>query len=412
VWGTDEERRALWGSGGVGQDAAKEREIQSQREQDILELRRKIRDKLQTSDKQRSPKDRIEIRNLQAELGRREAEGLGIRELRFRIKELMELPDNQKTDEMKIQIDAMRLELSSKEDVLKKVLSSEKWGKLTRTLRTAHRLRMGAEEARIKGRQKGESEEDFRKRISQSSKDLDAFLTGDLALGVDEDAIVKAIGKSGKIIAGDLARIRQSYSWFLDDVPFRSLNWTSLGQFYDRQTGDLGSFNKAGGGLLKIITNPFGPPPEKILEAFGEAVNGAGNVLGLAPAQDNLQPMLEAYLEMISEKPKFRQKIIETVTHTLNRPTSRAQEIVGMKAPSVVEEGMSTLLNAALADLIIRKNVKDEKGNIMWKGSYDALRKKFHGRPLDIIIGDIRDYGPFALIAFLMQFFKSLASEK
>ncbi len=340
------------------------------------------------------------------------AKDLSIRELRGKIDKYLDMPDSAKTAQVRKEIDDMRVELGKKEAVLKQVLESEKWQELTRKLRTAHRLRMNEEEERIRDRQQDEKEEQFKERIKGKPKTLDDFLKGDLVLTPDEQAVVNAINKNGREIAGDLAKIKQTSAWFLDDVPFKTLEWTRLGQFYDRETGDLGNFNKAAGALLKIISNPFGRPPEAVLKDLAEAVGSASMVLGRGSAQNNQQPILEAYLEMIYEKPRFRQIAIEAAAHAMHHPTSRAQEIAGMDAPAVTEDGMLTILEHSLKDGIVRKNVKDAKGNAQWDGTFEKLKKKFHATQLNVFWGKIRDFGPLGILAFLIQFFNSIGKNK
>ncbi len=337
---------------------------------------------------------------------------LSIRELRRRIGEYLDIPDSAKPEGLPKEVDDMRMELGRKEEVLKKILESDKWQVLTHKLRTAHRLRMGEEEERIKERQKNETEEDFKARISTGPKALDDFLTGDLELTDDEKKVLDAITGNGKEMVGDLARIKQSHAWFLDDVPIKTLDWMNLGQVFDRKTADEANFSKAAGAQLKIISNPFGRSPEDILKDFTESINAASMVLGRESAQDNQQPLLEAYLEMIYEKPKFRQIIIEAVAHAAHHPTSRAQEIAGMDAPAVAEDGMLTILEHALRDGIVRKEVKDAKGNVQWDGTFEKLQVKFDATRLDVFWRKIKDFGPLGIIAFLIQFFNSIGKNK
>lgn len=413
TWGTQEQKQALWGTGG----------------------------------------------NEKRDTGNIPMEQLSVRELRQRVKKYLDLPDAKKTTEIRREIDAMRIVLAGKEEVLKKVLDSEEWNKLAAKLRKAHRLRMQDETARVSKQQPGETDGQYRKRLEEpmrrmhktredalaegwgediseawgkdrdtdtwSEKEdhykarrslaLERYLT-DEALGEEklsdkERTVIVAIRRNGREIAGDLARIKQSQAWFLDDVPFRTLNWTALGQFYDRQTGDLGNFSKSAQALLKFISNPYGPKPHEIMEIFGESVSAASAVLGREPAQDNQQPLVETYLEKINEKGVFRQKGVEMIAHAFNHPTSRAQEILGPDAPAVTEDGMGEILKYGLDKGVFRKTVKDAKGNTLWSGSYDALREKFHGMPMDIALAYIRDYGPFAALAFLIKFLQSLGKE-
>ena len=144
---------------------------------------------------------------------------------------------------------------------------------------------------------------------------------------------------------------------------------------------------------------------------FKEAVDGASMVLGRISAQDNQEPIFVSWAQMIYEKPRFRQVLVEMAMHTFKKPTSRAQEIVGMEGLAVNEDGMMAIFEKALPRGILRKTVKDDENEkIMWEGNYDKLRKQFHTMWYNIAWGKFRDYGPIGIIAFLIQFFKSVAT--
>ena len=369
TWGTDAEKRALWGTGSATDRG------------DVSRIQ---------------PAD-LNIRELRREIGR--------------ITEETSEAEIKSNVSLQIRLDAMKMELDKKEEVLKQVLQGEKWQALALKLRTAHGQRMAYEEARLRERQEGETEEQFRARLT-APKTLEDFLIGKQELDAEENTVLSAIRTNSKEITRDLVKIKQSYAWFMDDVPFKALDWTTLGQFYDRETNDLGNFNKSAGALLKIISNPFGRPPEAVLKDLAEAIASSSLVLGRAPAQDNQQPILEAYLEMISEDPKYRQIIVESISHAMRRPTSRAQEITGMDAPAVNEDAIYTILQHALKDGIVRKEVKDKKGNVQWHGTLADLEKKFGASRLNVFWGKIRDFGPLGIIVFLIQFFNSIGKDK
>lgn len=431
IWGSNAERKAILGAHAAYGPTPAETvkfEAQTNMENNIEELRKRLNNKLATSESMRSDEDREEIASIRLAIeGRskdllrirygKQAEDMGIRELREEIETLASLPEakRKKDIDLQIRLDAMTMELKGKEVILGQVLQGEDWQKLSLKLRTAHRLRMNYEEKRLGERQpdEDETEEQFRARLQSSPKTVESFLTGELELNEAEKNVLNAITENGKKITGDLARIKQSYAWFMDDVPFKSLDWMSLGQFYDRQTNDLASFNKAAGALLKIISNPFGVSPEDILKDLQEAVNAGSNVLGRVPAEDNMQPIFESYLQMITEKPRYRQVVVSEVLHSLHRPTSRAQEIVGVGAPAVDEEGLYSIIEDSLKKGITRLTVKDpEHRDVKWEGTAHELRKTLKATQLNILWGKIRDYGPFGVIAFLVQLFKGVTSIK
>ncbi len=352
VWGTDEQKRAIWGTG---------------------DLRKRNIDSLPIED-------------------------LGIRELKTRLTRAL---DKSKTDSVRKEIDGIRTLLDQRDQELKKLFRDERWQGVLSKLRDANKLRVNEEAERIKER-----------RFEESPKSLDDYLSGDLAFNDAEQRVLDAIRENGNKITGDLARIKQSHAWFLDDLPFKDLDWVRLGQFYDRETGDLANFNKGAQGLLKVISNPFGQSVDEVLGEFKEGIDGASMVVGRISAQDNQEPVFVNWAQMIYEKPRFRQLLVEMAMHTFKKPTSRAQEIVGMKGLALNEDGMQDIFDKALPIGVLRKEVKDEKGRIKWQGNYDKIRKQFKTMWYNIAWGKVRDYGPIGIIAFLIQFFKSVATEK
>lgn len=309
------------------------------------------------------------------------------------------------------ELDEANRDLNRQKEIAKTLLTSEQWGKLTDKLRAAHGMRMSAEVERIT-RQEGETEEQFRVRLSKAPKKLDEFLTDEQALSAEERKVLNAIMTNGQKIAPDLARIKRSYAWFLDDVPFQSINWEALGQFYDREVNDLANFNKAAQALITIVNNPFGVPTEKALDTYGEAVVAAGTIINEDASQDNIQPMFEAYLEMISQTGN-RQLIWSEAKHLLNKPTSRAQEIVGVKAPSVNEAGMRTILEEAVPKHVTRKGGHNLRTGDEWTNTQADLIKHFRATAWRVFgWRNLRDYGPMALLAFLIEFFRGTTSQK
>lgn len=315
-------------------------------------------------------------------------------------------PEEQKSiDDLRKVIDVKRMEYGRLDVLIKELFESKGWLALSGKLRTVNELRIKGETKRLK-----------EGRLGEAPKTLGDYLKEEFGLKLDpeEKEVLEAIKESGKMIAPDLARINQSYSWLLNDTPFADLDWMRLGQFYDRQTGDLGNFNKSAQAINKIVGNPFGQPTDEILKDFGEAVDGAAQVLGLKPAQDNMLPFFKTWLSMVQKKPEWwnRQVMFSAVREFFRRPMSRAQEIVGMDAPALDEDGTLEVLDKSIPKEIIRREVKGEFGEAKWDSTYDKLVNEFHAAWFHRLLGKVRDWGPFGIIAFLIALFKTTTKGK
>ncbi len=350
---------------------------------------------------------RNEIKNLQKELDPFILKKQAIDKANENIKDenkkrRLNKSDREKMDSLRRKIDSKRLEFKDVDDKLKSLFNNSKWQDLSKKLVIANELRIKTETERLKDTD----------RLKEAPKKLDDFLTD---LTPEEWKVLNDIRANGKLIASDLANIKQATTWFLNDLPINTLDWIKLGQFYDRQTGDMGQFNAADQAFNKIIGNPYGQPVDEILKHFKEAIDGSANVLGLKSAQENQAPVFRTWIDKIQEKGWFnKQKIYSSVLHAFRQPTSRAQEIVGMNALSVDEDGTFEILQKALPFGIIRQEVKDPlTGKIKWKGkTYKDLEKEFHTAWYWRLWGKARDYGPFFLVAFLISLFKGVTKEK
>lgn len=286
------------------------------------------------------------------------------------------------------------------------LLRAPGWINLKDRFNTANELRLNAEIERIKKMQRGEQVTDAPKKIEEYLKDLT----------LKEKEILTGITTNGQKIARDLANIKQVTTWFLDDTPLEIMKWTNLGQFYDRQTNDLASFSKAAAALMKVLGDPFAIPPQEAIKAIREAMGEAGNVLGFEPPQENIEPILTQYLEMIYESPDNfwgRQIIWSSIKHGMHKPTSRAQEITGsVDAPSVNEDTMFQLTQEALRVGAYRKEVRDKKtGKLKFKSTMAEAEKKLGIAWFKrFVLVNARDFGPFLLMALLIKFFQGVYS--
>ena len=360
IWGTDEQKKAVWGTGNL-----KKRDITA-----------------------------IPI------------EELGIREIKILLEKNIEKLNNfkaSKTSEdrpdvisLRESIDKLNLEYEAKQRVLRDVFADKKWVALRDKLDMANYKRVEKEKDRLTNRPHEKPE---------------IFDIGALGLSAPEIAVVSSIIKNGEDISKDLANIKQVQAWFLNDVPIEMADWISLGQFYDRATADLANFNKSGSALLKVISNPFGVPPKDIGATFKESIDAVSMVLGRDAGVENQDPMIREFFSMIYTRPSDRQSILKLGKETFKKATSRAQEIIGVKGASFNEDKMQALFDEFLPLGIIKKTSIDEDG-ILSEGNYDDIRKEFRTKWNSILWGKIRDYGPIGLLAFLLQFFQSLSKEK
>lgn len=302
------------------------------------------------------------------------------------------------------QYDQKKIAYAQADEVIKTLLRNEKWEVLKKKLTKANEKRIIWEST----------------HMGEKPRPLSAWLEGDIALNQDERDVYQNIRTSGEKIAGDLANFSQASTWFMDDVPLALIKWSNMGQTYDRMVNDLGSFQKSNQGLAKIVAGrPFNEPPTEIAKHFGEAIAEAANVLGRAgAAQDNYYNLIQQYLEMIQERPKYRQLLISEFKHSRFEPTSRAQEITGsMHSPATNEEGTFDVVQHFLDQNCMRKTVKtvtdnkDDKGKITYESQVGEAIRKYHIGWWDRMIKkNVRDFGPLGLIAFLIMFFKKTFS--
>lgn len=347
-----------------------------------------------------------------------EKEKKALEDLKKRKKELNTTKKTGKDyDDLKLEINENDQKLS---DFLKK---NEKWEDFKKKLRLIHELRMRKEQERLKARRFAEKPEllsafyKTEKQFNEETKNLsdeekEKIRKNNIILTTEEELVLKEIVTSGQALAPDLAKIRQTTAWFLNDTPFEILKWNRLGQFYDRQTGDLANFQKANTELFAIFGNPFGQPTEEILKHFNGAITAAGAVLGRKDPQKTMLPVFRAWCKMIYEKPWLRAKVLSGAWHLFRKPTSRAEAIIGIDAPAVDEDGMQKVFDQALYMGILRLESKDKKtGKVDWEDTYYKLINEFGTQWYTRYTwAKVRDYGPFFLLALLLISIKTIAS--
>lgn len=312
--------------------------------------------------------------------------------------------DTGRTRSLSEEIDRLSVEYEKKDKELQKVLDDPKWKTLQKKLRSLNSIRINKEIDRLKTN----SLDTLNRKTSSNIEDF----YGEVGLNLDEKRVIAQIQKNGQKIAPDLARIKQVDAWFLNDTPFEVIEWKNLGQYFDRETGDLAKFSQANGNYLKWLGDPFGQKTEEIIKEVGEGIQVAGDVLGLDSAQKNVKGLYDVYLDMIYEYPEFRQKIISALRHGAHKPTSRAQEFVGIHGPSVDEGTMFEVVGHSLQGKIfsLPGKYKDLDGwEEKWEGTYGEevkrLKLQWWRR---MVWTNFRDFGPFGLAAFFYEFFKEI----
>lgn len=325
-------------------------------------------------------------------------QGPSLREMRVRLEE-----NKESTDE---QFDKLRIQYKEKEELVISLLECGKWEDMETKLNIANELRIKAETYRlnrilkrerfIKSGQEGPPE----REVTEPPQKLEDFLKGELALDEGELRVLGLIRENGKKISRDLANTKHPYAWFLNDIPFKDLNWEELGQFYDRETNDLGKFHKFNTSIQKFISNTFSRPMIENLKDLREASDGVTEVLGREDAVRAVDPWFKSALNFIQTKPGMRQIFIHEIMHSLRRPTSRAQEVLkDVKAPSATDFDIREIIEVGL------------NMGLETKESHDELVKKYHVGLLNLYGWAYeRDWGPFGLAALIYLFFKRVFS--
>lgn len=193
----------------------------------------------------------------------------------------------------------------------------------------------------------------------------------------DETKLIDKIKEAGKQLAPHLADIVFPYVPFMNDVPFELLDYRGPGnEFYRRRTSaDIGSFYKAEGAFIAIMTNPGGFEEEEALKQFDAIVKGIESPNGSLDAQERIFPMFDSWLNFVETKPGERQVLFKLGKHVLRKYTSLAQQYSGMDAMSITasQEGKSidTAVKMGILDRDLANDMKKKKGigflGILWE---------------------------------------------
>ncbi|MCL4354896.1 hypothetical protein M1349_05545 [Patescibacteria group bacterium] len=301
----------------------------------------------------------------------------------------------QKIDKLRDELTLKRAEKEKIEVHMETIMNDERWVSLSEKLKLANEIKLRDEEQRLR---QGETK-------SVVGKDIFYYMKENgLEPNQEERAVIEAIIANGKLISKDLAQTRMGQTWFLDDTPISLQDWSNIGQFFDRQTGDLGNFQKAGNGIVKIVGNPFG---EKAVENFmansKEFFDGVAGVISAKDAQEKFDVFLRSWLDMAYQFPSRRPMLVSGVMTWLNQPTSRAQQIVGPLAPAFNEDDVYKFLYSLTPSGVVGTGYKDpETGKEISKNQLKELINDYKVDFLNRIIkANLRDKTPIVLFFLL-----------
>jgi len=166
----------------------------------------------------------------------------------------------------------------------------------------------------------------------------------------DEEALVAKITQEGEKLAPHLADIMFPYMPFMNDIPFEKLDYSGPGQtFYKRRTGgDLNGFNKGQQAFMKIMYNPGGIEIKDAMEAMHEIIEGVSSPEGDEFGMESNFATLESLVDIIMTKKGSRNALLKAIKQFTRNPTSIAQKWSGIKAESIIEGEVSSLLDTAV----------------------------------------------------------------
>lgn len=211
--------------------------------------------------------------------------------------------------------DEVKSELDMLDDETKKLLRNPQWATVREKLRTINELRMSDERERM------EKVKAFREGREQavnakSPKNYSEYLRDNRLvekLSLNEQKVVDFISQNGKLLAQDLANIRQAHVWFLDDFPISVARWENLGQWFNRTINDFAQFSQGATELNNFLGDPYkmgGEGMPKARETLAKTISSAANVLGLPGAQDNVYEVVMQYDESCMADKKYRSPLV------------------------------------------------------------------------------------------------------
>ena len=264
---------------------------------------------------------------------------------------------------------------------------------------------------------------------SENSRD------GGIKLTKYENDLLDEIKLKGDSLSFDLANVRFPNNPFMNDVLFERANYSEAGaEFYRRRAGgDLSSFHKAGEEFSKLMMNPGGTPPEDAFKAILGGIEAIGSPLGTDAGQDRMRQFLEAYLTFISKGDYLgvdveggiakgplwevvrwlnKDNAFSGIQSRLRKPTSIAQVISGVDAPSIDEFGMRSILDKLLHDGLTRRASLDEYGMVKYIDVDEKFRKKLKAGLLGILLAFIRDVPKIVLAGAVSELGQKISKTK
>ncbi len=242
------------------------------------------------------------------------------------------------------------------------------------------------------------------------------------------------ISDVGKKTATHLAEIRFPSNPIMNDLLYEHLIYGEAGEeFFRRRFGsDIPHMHEASTELMKLVDNVSGIPTEKAIETLLKIIQGIGSPQGIQTAQSNAFIIVDAYHRFIQAG---GEKFIETKDHkyiyegeltkwlkrqslyrgsrqAINKPNSIAQVYAGKNAPALDESEMNKLFNQELTMGVLRKGLKDAKGDWKWTDLYDEFKKKYKTKPGGRILAVLRDLLWIYISGVFADFVKETSKNK
>lgn len=186
----------------------------------------------------------------------------------------------------------------------------------------------------------------------------------DVAFDADEISLILKIKQEGAKLAPHLADIVFPYVPFMNDTPFELLDYSGPGEefFKRRLGGDLPSYNKAQTSFIQLMNNPGAMNIEEGLKLIDGIIKGVESPQGTEDAQKRLRPLFSAWVDFLTTRPGQRQALYKSIMESLRKPTSKAQDFAGLRAPSLTEPQIRTLIDhAVVIGIITREQAEKEK---------------------------------------------------
>ena len=202
------------------------------------------------------------------------------------------------------------------------------------------------------------------------------------SMGLDrqdpEIRIIEELTALGKGKAKELAKMKFSFTPFLDDVP--TTNWEGIDDFsYTRiLVSDQSAFQEGYGAIIGLIGNTV-VKPENVVEAFKKAIEKTQNPLGLKDAQKFMEKYIAAYLSM--SRMNNLAKWFNPLMQFGRQPRSKIEQ-GNLKANIVLDEMQQSYILDGLAqnDVISDDPTEQDKAGLT---QYLRMKKENHADWLD-----------------------------